>query len=281
MHTPPIGEQLQSWRRRRHLSQLALASEAEVSQRHLSFIESGRAQPSREMVMHLAQALEIPTRARNGLLLAAGYAPLYRERALDDPDLDAARQAVALILTGHEPHPALAIDRHWNLVLANRAVAPLLRGVDPALLAPPVNVLRLSLHPRGLGPRLVNFGAWRAHVLDRLSRQIEHSGDAVLAALREEIHAYPALEDPPSIAGEDPMAGIAVPFTLRTEHGVLSFLSTTTVFGTAVDISLSELAIESFFPTDASTATTMRQLVEAGIAEGEGLGRRLAARVEG
>jgi transcriptional regulator with XRE-family HTH domain len=263
MTTRPIGEQLQSWRRRRHLSQLALATEAEVSQRHLSFIESGRAQPSREMVLHLAQALEIPTRARNGLLLAAGYAPLYRERALDDPELAAARQAVALILHGHEPHPALAIDRHWHLVLTNRAVAPLLAGVDAALLVPPVNVLRLSLHPQGLGPRVVNHGAWRAHVIERLTRQIEHSGDAVLAALRDEIRGYPMPEGAMAAVAGDLSAGIAVPFALRTQHGVLSFLSTTTVFGTAVDISLSELAIESFFPADAHTATTMRGLLDA------------------
>lgn len=243
---------------------MALATEAEVSQRHLSFVESGRAQPSREMVLHLAQALDIPTRARNGLLMAAGYAPLYRERALDDAGMDAARHAVALILQGHEPHPALAIDRHWHLVLANSAIAPLLQGIDPALLAQPVNVLRLSLHPQGLGPRLVNFGAWRAHVIERLSRQIEHSADPVLAALRTEIQAYPIpQEDAAPGVPADPLAGIAVPFALRTEHGVLSFLSTTTIFGTAVDVSLSELAIESFFPADASTAAIMRALLDA------------------
>ena len=265
MNTLPIGEQLQSWRRRRHLSQLALATEAAVSQRHLSFIESGRASPSREMVLHLAQALDIPARARNGLLLAAGYAPLYRERPLDDPGLAAAHQAVASILQGHEPHPALAIDRHWQLVLANRAVAPLLEGVDAALLSPPVNVLRLSLHPQGLGPRLVNHAAWRAHVIDRLGRQIDHSGDAALVALREELLGYPLPDDAaPVPAANDPLAGIAVPFALRTRHGVLSFLSTTTVFGTAVDISLSELAIESFFPADAHTAAVMRSVLEAG-----------------
>jgi transcriptional regulator with XRE-family HTH domain len=263
MTTLPIGEQLQTWRRRRHLSQLALASEAEVSQRHLSFIESGRAVPSREMVLHLAHALDIPTRARNGLLLAAGYAPLYRERALDDPDLDAARQAVARILQGHEPHPALAVDRHWQLVLANRAVAPLLEGVDAALLEAPVNVLRLSLHPQGLGPKLVNYGAWRAHVLERLARQIEHSADTVLAALRAEIQAYPAPADAATSGPDETLGGIAVPFALRTRHGVLAFLSTTTVFGTAVDISLSELTIESFFPADAATAAVMRKLLDA------------------
>lgn len=260
----PIGKQLQAWRHRRHLSQLALATEAEISQRHLSFIESGRALPSREMLLHLARAMDIPPRARNGLLLAAGYAPLYRERALDDPEMDVVRQAMARILEGHEPHPALAIDRHWNLVLANRAVAPLLQSADAGLLTPPVNVLRLSLHPLGLGPRLVNYGAWRTHVIERLDKQIEQSGDLVLMALRTEIIDYPILPDiaVTCASAVEPLAGIAVPFALRTERGVLSFLSTTTIFGTAVDVSLSELAIESFFPADASTAAAMRAMLD-------------------
>ncbi|MFC3136545.1 helix-turn-helix domain-containing protein [Microbaculum marinum] len=260
-----IGDLVRSWRRRRRLSQLDLAVEAEISQRHLSFVESGRSRPSRDMVLHLAERLAVPLRQRNEMLLAAGYAPAYRDRALDDPGLAAARHAVDLILAGHEPHPALAVDRHWTLVSMNRSVAPLLAGVDAGLLEPPVNVLRLSLHPRGLAPRIANFREWRAHILARLSQQIENSADRTLIALMEELKGYPV---PPGAkpygAGAAPaLGGIAIPFALRTPGGVLSFLGTTTVFGTALDIALSELAIESFFPADPETAAAMRLTVAA------------------
>lgn len=261
--TPSVGALLQTWRRRRRLSQLDLASEAGISQRHLSFVESGRSAPSRDMLLHLAEHLAVPVRERNALLVAAGYAPVYRDRGLDDPGLDAARAAVALILKGHEPHPALALDRHWHLLDANRAVPPLLAGVAPALLTPPLNVLRLSFHPDGLAPRIGNFREWRAHVIGRLVQQINACGDPALTALLEEIRSYPtpAAARPHRPGGADPLAGIAVPFELITGDGTLSFLSTTTVFGTAVSISLSELAIESFFPADAATAAAMRRLV--------------------
>lgn len=263
--SPSLGDLLRTWRQRRRLSQLDLAVEAEISQRHLSFVESGRSVPSRDMVLHLAEHLGVPLRERNALLVAAGYAPVYRARALDDPGLAAARHAVEQILKGHEPHPALAVDRHWTLVAANRALTPLLAGVDPALLAPPVNVLRLSLHPGGIAPRIVNVRAWRAHVLARLLQQIGATADPVLAALLEELKAYPVPggASPHRPGGDDALAGIAVPFELLTEAGRLSFLSTTTVFGTAVDVSLSELAIESFFPADAATAETMRRRLAA------------------
>ena len=245
------------------MSQLGLASEAEVSQRHLSFIESGRSRPSRDMVLRLAEHLSIPLRERNAILVAAGFAPVYRERTLDDPGLEAARRAIDLILKGHAPHPALAIDRHWTMVTANDSVAPLLSGVDGALLEPPVNVLRLSLHPGGLAPRINNFREWRAHIIGRVTRQIDNSADPVLVELLEELKSYPV---PPGARPYQPgnqvaLGGIAVPIELATEHGVLSFVSATTVFGTAVDISLSELAIESFFPADAATAEAMRQFV--------------------
>jgi transcriptional regulator with XRE-family HTH domain len=254
------GELIQSWRRRRRLSQLDLAVEAGVSQRHLSFVETGRAAPSRDMVLLLAEHLAIPPRERNTLLVAAGFAPTYRERSLEDPELRAARAAVDQILRGHEPHPALAVDRHWTLVSSNRAVGMLLGGTDPAMMQPPVNVLRLSLHPNGLSERIVNFRDWRAHVVRRLQQQIDTSGDAGLEALLEEIRAYPTppAARPPSGRGETVLAGIAVPFVLMTSAGPLSFLSTTTIFGTAVDVTLSELAIESFFPADARTASIMR-----------------------
>jgi transcriptional regulator with XRE-family HTH domain len=257
----PVGDHLREWRQRRRLSQLDLALEAEISAKHLSFLETGRATPSRDMVLHLAERLEVPLRERNVLLLSAGYAPVFSERSLEDPALGAARKAVDLVLAGHEPYPALAIDRHWTLITANKAVAPLLAGIDASLLKPPVNVLRLSLHPEGLAPRIVNLQEWRGHLLERLRRQIDVSADPILVDLLQELRGFPA---PQARAGVKPekgadYAGIAVPFRLATENGVLSFFSTTTVFGTPVDVTLSELALESFFPADAETATRLRR----------------------
>jgi transcriptional regulator with XRE-family HTH domain len=257
----PVGYLLREWRQRRRMSQLDLACEAEISTKHLSFLETGRSTPSREMVLHLAERLEVPLRARNALLNAAGYAPVFPERRLDDPAMTVARQAIDLVLAGHEPHPALAVDRHWCMAAANRAVAPLNAGVDPALLRPPVNVLRLSLHPGGLAPRTVNLAEWRAHLLERLRQQIEVSGDPVLVELLAELRGYPAPTGAAShAAGADPSA-VAMLFRLATDHGVLSFFSTTTVFGTPVDVTLSELALECFFPADQATAEAMRRLV--------------------
>jgi transcriptional regulator with XRE-family HTH domain len=258
-----VGDLLREWRQRRRMSQLLLAAEADISTRHLSFVESGRATPSREMVMHLAERLDVPLRARNALLVAAGYAPLFRERPLSDPQLSAAREAVELVLKGHEPYPALAIDRHWTIVATNNALAPLLAGASPELLKPPVNALRLSLHPEGIASSIVNWHAWREHVLARLQRQIDVSADDTLSALRDELAAYPS---PPGAAAPDaadsPLNQIAVPLRLRTPLGVLSFFSTTTVFGTPVDVTLSELAIEAFFPADPQTAAALRDFAE-------------------
>jgi transcriptional regulator with XRE-family HTH domain len=256
----PVGEHLREWRQRRRLSQLDLALEAEISTKHLSFVETGRATPSRDMVLHLAERLDVPLRERNLLLLSAGYAPVFSERSLEDPALGAARKAVGLVLAGHEPYPALAIDRYWTLINANKAVAPLLAGVDASLLQPPVNVLRLSLHPDGLAPRIVNLHEWRAHLLERLRHQIDVTADAILVDLLAELRGLPA---PQARAGVKPdkaadYAGIAIPFRLATDAGVLSFFSTTTVFGTPVDVTLSELALESFFPADAETAERLR-----------------------
>lgn len=245
------------------MSQLDLALEADISARHLSFVETGKAMPSREMVLHLCDRLEVPLRDRNTLLVAAGYAPVFPQRTLDDPALAPARAAVDLVLRGHEPFPALAVDRHWTLVSANRAVTPLLRGAAPRLVAPPVNVLRLSLHPEGLAPRIRNLPEWRAHLLERLRRQIEISADATLIALLDELRAYPepiSRTRPPP----DPYGGVVVPLELVTDGGMLSFLSTTTVFGTPVDITLAELAIESFFPADTATADRLGRLADAG-----------------
>src|SRR5262245_28095440 len=258
-----IGEHLRGWRQRRRLSQLDLAADAEISTRHLSFLETGRAQPSREMVLRLAERLDVPLRERNTLLVAAGFAPVFPQRALDDPALKAARHAVELVLTGHEPYPALAIDRHWTMVASNQAVAPLLVGVEASLLQPPVNVLRLSLHPNGLAPRIVNLPQWRSHLLARLRQQIDVTADATLVALLDELRRYSVAQR--SKAGAPPAAtrdysGIVVPFELATDAGTLAFFSTTTVFGTPVDVTLSELALEAFFPADAATAEALRSL---------------------
>ncbi|WP_408182822.1 helix-turn-helix domain-containing protein [Paraburkholderia sp. RL17-381-BIF-C] len=263
-----VGDLLREWRQRRRMSQLLLAAEAEISTRHLSFVESGRAVPSREMVMHLAERLDVPLRARNALLVAAGYAPLFRERPLSDPQLAAAREAVELVLKGHEPYPALAIDRHWTIVASNGALAPLLNGASPELLKPPVNALRLSLHPDGIAASIINWHAWREHILARLQRQIDVSGDDTLSALRDELAAYPAPPGADATEHDNTAVNqIAVPLRLRTPIGVLSFFSTTTVFGTPVDVTLSELAIEAFFPADPRTATALRDFGESQRAE--------------
>jgi transcriptional regulator with XRE-family HTH domain len=247
--TIPVGAQLRAWRSRRRLSQLDLALDAEISARHLSFLETGRSRPSRSMLLRLAERLAIPARDRNQLLVAAGFAPALPERALDHPALADARRAVELVLKAHEPFPALAVDRHWQLVAANAGVAPLLAGVAAHLLAPPVNVLRLSLHPEGVAPRIVNLAEWRAHILHRLEAQVEASADRVLADLLAELRAYPG---GPARA-HDAHGGIAVPLVLRAGEVELSFLSTTTMFGTPIDVTLSELAIEAFLPADAAT----------------------------
>lgn len=257
----PAGDFLREWRQRRRMSQLDLACEAGISTRHLSFMETGRSTPSREMVLHLADRLDIPLRDRNTLLVAAGYAPVFPERRLEDPAMQPAKKAMELVLAGHEPYPALAVDRHWTLVAHNRAVPPLLTGADPALLQPTCNVLRLSLHPGGLAPRIANYAQWRAHLFERLRRQIEISADPVLADLLQELMSYPA---PPHAgapcAPEHEYGGMVIPFRIIADGATLSFISTTTVFGTPVDVTLSELALESFFPADAATAEALRRL---------------------
>ena len=255
-----IGQHLRVWRQRRRLSQLDFALDAEISQKHLSFIESGRSLPSRAMVLRLAETLEVPLRDRNHMLLAAGYAPVFTEKPLDDPQMRAAREAVERLIAAHDPYPALAVDRGWLLVSANAAVGRLLGLVrDEALLAPPVNVLRLSLHPGGLAPAIANLGEWREHLLRRLARQVETTADEGLAALLAELRDYPVPVGPkPSI--DDGAARVLVPLELRMGEGTLSFISTTTVFGTPTDVTLSELAVEAFFPADAATAEALRAM---------------------
>ncbi|MDE2362999.1 MAG: helix-turn-helix transcriptional regulator [Hyphomicrobiales bacterium] len=255
-----VGEYLREWRQRRRMSQLELSLEAEVSSRHLSFVETGRAQPSRDMLLHLSETLAIPLRERNAILLAGGFAPVYGERALDDPALAAARAAVDVVLKASEPFPALAIDRLWNIVASNAGAAALLADVDPALLEKP-NALRIALHPDGVSPRIENYGEWRAHLLARLRQQIVSSADPELEALLEELSAYKA---PPGATrnaiGAHAAPAIVVPLRLRHGDRTLTFMSTMTVFGTPVDVTLSELAIETFFPADSETANALRGL---------------------
>lgn len=296
----PVGEMLRDWRQRRRLSQLELAGEAGISTRHISFLETGRSLPSREMLMRLLDRLAVPLRERNTLMVAAGYAPLYGQRSLSEEAMRAVREAVEQVLSGHEPYPALAVDRHWTLIRANRAVQALLVSVDPALLAPPVNVLRVSLHPDGLAPRIMNFRQWRAHLLERLRGQLEATGDPALADLLQELRRYPAPAAPatensssgtqparlsstqwpaascggpealsrhpstsPDAARNAAAMAIVVPLRLAVDAGVLSLISTTTVFGTPLDVTLSELALESFFPADAATAEILRGLAQS------------------
>ncbi len=252
---PPVGVLLRQWRVRRRLSQLDLAGDAGVSARHLSFLETGRARPSREMLLRLSEQLEVPLRERNELLLAAGFAPVYGRRGLDHPDMAAVTRALDLVLTAHEPFPAVVVDRSWELVAANASVALLTDGVAAHLLEPPANVLRLSLHPDGLAPRIRNLPQWRAHVLHRLGREAHLTGDPALTALHRELTALPGGTD------RSTPDGIAVPLRLRAGDSVggevLSFLSTVTTFGTAVDLTAAELSVEAFLPADEHTAEVL------------------------
>ena len=254
-----VGEHLREWRQRRHLSQLDLAVDAEISARHLSFVETGRATPSREMVLKLAERLDVPLRERNVLLVAAGFAPAFTQRSLDDPMLKSARQAIDLVLKAHEPNPALAYDRHWNLVTANRMVAPLLDGIPERLLGQPLNVLRLAFHPEALAPRTVNLAEWCGHLLERLHRQCEATADPELIKLYNDLKAFPI---PARAAPLPPDNNVAIPLKLRHKGEVLSFISTTMVFGTPVDVTLSELALETFFPADDLTARRLKEMAD-------------------
>ncbi len=250
-----FAQHLRLWRSRRRFSQLHLAAEAEISQRHLSFLESGRANPSREMVLRLAETLEVPLRDRNQMLGAAGFAPVYPDAA-EGPGREEVQRIVARVVEAHAPHPALAVDRHWTLLVANKAAMGLMAGVAAHLMEGPVNVLRLSLHPEGLAPRILNLPDWRAHVLHRLDRQVAATADPVLADLRAELAALPyrARGPAPRVLAH----GLFVPLVLATPAGPLSFLSTTTVFGTPLDVGLSEIAVEAFLPADPVTAAALR-----------------------
>lgn len=251
----PIGELLRAWRRRRSLSQLELALEAEVSSRHVSFLETGRARPSREMVLRLAEHLEIPLRERNRLLLAAGYAPLYAERSLDEPEMASVHQALERFLRAHEPYPAVVLDRHYTLVSANDALGALTGEVAAELLEPPANALRVALHPRGMAPQILNLSEWSAHLMHRLRRHAALRADPELDRLHAELAAYPGvcLELPQD--GDRSGSDILLPLRMRAAGRELAFFSTVSTFGTAIDITLDELVIEAFYPANAATAS--------------------------
>jgi transcriptional regulator with XRE-family HTH domain len=250
---PHAGNLLRQWRQRRRLSQLDLAIAADISSRHLSFVETGRSRPTSDMILRLAEHLDVPLRDRNALLLAGGYAPAYPERSLAEPELQAVRAALQKVLKGHEPYPAVVVNRWWELVDGNAGIALFTRDVDPRLLVPPANVLRLSLHPDGMAPRIANLPEWRAHILDRLHHQAVATGDDRLAELHGELAAYPgSLSQPPPAR-----ADVVVPLRYRGADRELSFLSITAMVGTPMDVTVSELAIESFYPADAPTAAAL------------------------
>ena len=257
-----VGEQLRSWRERRRVSQLDLSLQAGISARHLSFVETGRSKPSSGLILRLTEELDVPLRERNALLLAGGFAPAYPEHGLDAPPLSAITEAMRQVITAHLPNPALAVDGHWELIDANDAVFRMVAGAAPALMEPPINVLRVSLHPDGMAPRILNLGQWRQHVLFRLRRQADRSGDPFLHELYEELRGYPGGAGQPEKAGPPDGAGeaadVVLPMRIRAGDAELSFLSTTTVFGSPLDVTVAELAIESFYPADGATAAFMR-----------------------
>ncbi|WP_163505319.1 helix-turn-helix domain-containing protein [Fodinicola acaciae] len=254
--TEPVGALVRKWRLRRQRSQLDVSVAADLSTRHLSYIETGRAMPSRQMIERLCEELDVPLRERNAFYLAAGFAPAYAERAY--ADLAAARTAVEAVLTGLEPHPALAVNVRWELLAANRAMAVFLDGVPDELRRPPLNVLRATLHPDGLAGRISNLGQWRGHVLRRIRRQLASTAADGLADLLAELESYPAPHDDGSV----PYDGLVIPLRLSFGGGELSFLYTTTVFGAPLDVTLDEIAIEAFFPADATTADVLQDMLK-------------------
>lgn len=251
------GGLLREWRQRRRMSQLELSLAAGVSARHVSLVETGRSRPSADMVLRLAERLEVPLRERNRLLLAAGHAPRYPERPLDGPGLAAAHRAVAAVIRAHEPYPAVVIDRRWNIVMMNRVLERFLPGVAPELLRPPVNMLELGLHPGGLRSRIANLGQVRAVLRVRLSRQLERTRDPELAALYEAYLAPGAADGDEGVPIEDE---ITTPMAIRYGDAELRLFSTVTAFGTPQDITLEEVSIESYYPVDAATDALLRRL---------------------
>ena len=259
---PPVGALLREWRERRNLTQREVASRSAVSARHLSFIETGRGRPSREMVLHLAERLDVPLRERNRLLLAAGFAPVYGERSLDDRELAPMRKALERFLTAHEPYPALVVDRRWDVVATNHGLGYITRDVAPELRAPPANALRIALHPQGLAPRIRNLAAWSGYLLAQLRREIDATRDPDLESLYGELAAYPGVD---TAGGSDPPEpnDLMLMHELRLDDRELALFCTFTTFGTARDLTLAELTIAAFYPADAETAAV---LAAAGVA---------------
>ena len=259
---PAVGQLLRDWRTRRRLSQLDLASAAGISSRHLSFVETGRSRPSREMVLHLADQLDVPLRDRNALLIAGGFAPTFHATDFHAPEMQPVREAVDRLLTAHEPYPAILVDRQWTLMAANNAAMVLVDGVAPELLDAPLNVLRATLHPNGLSSRIQNLDEWFDHILGNLRRQVAVTGDDGLRALAEELMGYAndlGVVVPPPHEGS---RAIAIPMRLRTDVGELAFITMLATFGTALDITLTELTIETFLPADAATAAALQRRSE-------------------
>jgi len=263
VETSGVGPLLRDWRQRRNLSQLDLASMAGVSSRHLSFVETGRARPSREMVLHLAEELDVPLRERNALLVAAGFAPVYGHRHIDAPEMQPVRDALDALLKGHEPYPAIVCDRLWNLVSANPMSWVLVEGVDAALLDPPINVLRISLHPDGLAPRIRNLAEVSSHLLTRLRRQVHLTGDQEAADLYDELVSYPGITTDLAASEIEGPSAVVLPVRYTVRDRELALFSTIATFGTPVDVTLAELVIESFFPADDATGETLREWAAA------------------
>lgn len=257
-----FGALLRSWRQRRRQSQMDLSLAADVSTRHISFLENGRASPSREMVLVLAEHLDIPLRERNQLLHAAGFAPVYEQSSMDDEQMGPVRDAVRQILDGHQPYPAVAVDRWWNVIEMNSAAAVLATGADPALLGPPINVYRVGLHPNGLAPLVINFEDFANDLLRQLRRDVERSADPTLAELLDEVSSYPNVRAVGSAPRPGP-ASVVMPVRLRHPIGELSMFTTIATFGTPVDVTVAEMAIETFFPADAETARRLQRIAES------------------
>ncbi|MFF0852547.1 helix-turn-helix domain-containing protein [Streptomyces sp. NPDC003280] len=255
-----IGRLLRSWRERRRVSQLELALRADSSARHISFIETGRSRPSEEMVLRLAEHLQVPVRERNALLLAAGYAPHYPETPLDDPALDALRDGMERLIQGYEPYPALVVDAGYTVVASNRGIAMLLEGVAEELMTPAPNAMRLTLHPGGLAPRIRNLREWRGHLLAQMERQIALDRSDQLRALYEEVAGYPVPEDAPGEEPAGPVAYFALPLHIEHAGRILSFVSSISTFNTPMDVTVAELAIETFLPADPATAKYLHTL---------------------
>jgi transcriptional regulator with XRE-family HTH domain len=256
----PFGVLLRRWRVSRRMTQAELALAANSSTRHLSYLETGRSQPSREMILRLAEHLEVSLRDQNTLLLAAGFAPAFRERPL--AELASARLAIDQVLQAHKPYPAFALDRHWTIVLSNSALPRLYEGCSPDLLRPPINAIRLVLHPQGMGPRILNFIEWRAHTITVLRQQMEARADPAIQALLTEVMAYPAPAGGVALAMTDGPQRYATPLRIATRLGTVSFLSTTTIFGTPTDVTLSELALEMLFPADEATVAIVKSMTD-------------------